>query len=359
MDPARPRRSNCFDFLRLFAAVSVVVSHAIVTLNGVSFLWLSQNGHAWFYDGVPMFFILSGYLVFRSAEQNSLAGRATRVYLRNRVLRIVPAIAVYFAIVILAELVFYGVPNAAPWKWPQMLWGGIHFPNGSLWTLPAEFSFYLIVPLLLIYERRRGSRRLIFSLLAVSVAGAAIVLADENGLSDGFTYLMRYTFLPWLAFFGIGIAWLRFEHRIPLTRLGFAIATLAYITLRTLDVFGVQDRFGAVAIEFVGAIPLSYAIFFVGYKGPAFLASVTRRIGDLSYATYIWHMFVVDVLIQTGAAAAWPKAVLPAAVLGFTLAIAFVSWWVIEGPALRLKRYSSRTVPLPLDVTAAPSAQED
>ncbi|MBA3736312.1 MAG: acyltransferase, partial [Actinobacteria bacterium] len=191
---AATRRSNNFDFLRLFAAASVVITHSIANLDGTSFLWLDGDQQAFFYDGVPMFFILSGYLVYRSAQQNYDAGRPKRAYLRNRALRVLPAIAVYFAIVVIVELLFYGVPAVSALKWPSSLWRGIHFPNGSLWTIPVEISFYLAVPVFLWFERRAGTVRLLQGLLVLACIGAIFPLADENGLSNSITYHVRYSF---------------------------------------------------------------------------------------------------------------------------------------------------------------------
>lgn len=45
-------RENAFDFLRLFAAFSVIVGHATVYFN-TNFLWLEPGGGLWFYDRVP------------------------------------------------------------------------------------------------------------------------------------------------------------------------------------------------------------------------------------------------------------------------------------------------------------------
>ena len=63
------RNENAFDFLRLLAALTVVINHSVLHL-GSTFLWHSQNDHFWFYEGVPMFFILSGLLVYRSCERS-------------------------------------------------------------------------------------------------------------------------------------------------------------------------------------------------------------------------------------------------------------------------------------------------
>src|SRR6516165_2965852 len=91
---SRTRNANCFDFLRLFAAVSVLVSHSAEHLK-ISFLWFRSRDQTWFYDGVPLFFILSGYLVFRSFEKCHERRLPVWHFFLNRYLRIAPAIYAY------------------------------------------------------------------------------------------------------------------------------------------------------------------------------------------------------------------------------------------------------------------------
>src|SRR5262245_53434179 len=95
--PAPARAGNCFDFLRLFAAVTVVVSHSVEHLR-LSFLWLVPHGRFWFYDGVALFFILSGFLVYRSCKKCLENDLPVWNFYTNRFLRVAPAIYVYAVI---------------------------------------------------------------------------------------------------------------------------------------------------------------------------------------------------------------------------------------------------------------------
>jgi peptidoglycan/LPS O-acetylase OafA/YrhL len=245
----------------------------------------------------------------------------------NRFLRIVPALLVWAVAVLMLDVLT-----------------GYYAPNGSLWTIPAECSFYVAVPVVLWRTHRFGWSRTLPLLIAVTMLGIALGLSYDV-TSSGRLFLSLYTFVPWALFFVVGMLWLRYEGRIPLRTKWALIALVAYILLRSADVFGLQANVGDQAIQYAGALPLAYLIFFVGYRGPAFLAAIPRRIGDLSYGTYIWHMFVIDVILHFGWG--WPAwTVLPA-----TLVLAAASWWLVEGPSLRMKHYSSRSVPLPADAS--------
>ena len=58
---------------------------------------------------------------------------------------------------------------------------------------------------------------------------------------------------------------------------------------------------------------------------------------DLSYGTYVWHMPVINLLLVL----AFPS---PLSAIALTFALAAVSWFAVERPALRLKRQSLKPV---------------
>lgn len=324
------RRENCFDFLRLFAAVTVVVSHSTDHF-GDRVAWVVPGSNFWFYDGVPMFFIISGYLVFDSGQRCRDRGRSMWDFGLNRFLRIVPGLSLWIiAVVVLKKAT------------------GYYAPNGSLWTIPAECSFYAAVPILLWLIARFGWGPVLPVMVAIAIAGMGLGIGYDLTTAPNFQRTL-YTAVPWSMFFLIGILWLRYEDRIPLRSSWAAVALVLYVLVRTIDVFHIEANVGLRALYYAGALPLSYLIFFIGYRGPQFLAKIPRRIGDLSYGSYIWHMFVVDVILHFGWG--WPAwSVLPA-----TLVIAALSWWLVEAPALRLKRYSTRWVPAPAGAAPEPA----
>ncbi len=105
-----------------------------------------------FFPGVPIFFVISGFLISVSFERR----RDLRSYFQNRILRIYPALWVSFAVtlVLLGVLGFLGLsvvatPTFALWVAAQLscfqLWSpeyfrtfGVGVVNGSLWTIPVE-----------------------------------------------------------------------------------------------------------------------------------------------------------------------------------------------------------------------------
>ena len=87
------RQSNNFDFLRLFAAILVLIDHSPTVLSGNLLSWdpfLEVFGISMGKFGVLVFFIISGYLITMSWEKKKDAID----FILARFLRIYPAVIV-------------------------------------------------------------------------------------------------------------------------------------------------------------------------------------------------------------------------------------------------------------------------
>ena len=350
------KRQNTFDFIRLVAALAVVVEHSVFHLDA-SFLWHNEHNSLWFNGGVATFFILSGMMVYRSGERAHAEGRPWLDFYRNRALRIVPAIYSYFALLVLllvvsgflaprqlltGQFAAFAGSNLllAPVYSPAMLDGfGVGVVNGSLWTIPVEVSFYVVVPLIVLFAARKGwlwatGTVLALAAIAVLLYGAAGATASESVAWKVF----GVTFAPYLWWFGIGIAWSFLWPRVKQSGWIATGAIVLYFALAKLPL----DTGAAFVANAAAAIPLSYAAIWFGYKGPKILGRLTARIGDLSFSVYIWHMIVVNFLVSWGARDwAIDGTLLVLGVMLMTSIIALASWHLVEKPALNRKKYTS------------------
>jgi peptidoglycan/LPS O-acetylase OafA/YrhL len=153
-------RVNNFDLLRILAATQVLVIHSMARL-GIqvpgSLKWFE-----WF-PGVPIFFVISGYLVSASFERQDNIYR----YLKNRFLRIYPGLWACIGLtVVVTSALGYRRTQFMDFAWfPVQLLGFIYTPhflksfgagtyNGSLWTIPIELQFYVMLPLVYLVWRR-------------------------------------------------------------------------------------------------------------------------------------------------------------------------------------------------------------
>lgn len=356
-DPNGSRRNN-FDFLRLFAALTVLVHHAVVHLDA-RFLWHGASDNWWFNGGVPLFFILSGMMVYRSGERCRESGLPWRSFYANRALRIMPALYAYIVVVTVFVVAIGAVRPAdlatptyvayvssnlllAPVYTPPALTDfGVGVVNGSLPTIPMEVSFYLIVPLLVMLVLKSSWRTALVVIFVIAATGVGLYAAVGGTESEPLIWkIYGVTFLPYLWYFALGIFWTRAWSRVRQSGWIALVATVLYFVIDKVPV----GPDGAVITRALAAVPLSYVALWVGYRGPRVLSNFTNRLGDLSFGTYIWHMIVVNSLIFYGART-WriDGTLLVCAVLVISIAVAYISWRVVEKPALGRKRYSSHS----------------
>ena len=164
------------DGLRAVAMTMVIAQHCGL----LPFGWV----------GVWLFFVISGYVITRGflAEESTgrtcralpSAGRRYGAFVRRRLLRIVPAYALYVSVCALLFAIPYGVAGLTDlvglitftYNWQmvfQPLTSTVHWPAiGHLWTLSVEQQFYVFFPLLFLGVPKRWRWRL---------AGALVLLA--------------------------------------------------------------------------------------------------------------------------------------------------------------------------------------
>jgi peptidoglycan/LPS O-acetylase OafA/YrhL len=358
---ALSQRRNSFDLLRLFAAVAVVVQHATVHLNS-NFFWVDPHDTYWFYDGVALFFVLSGALVYRSYDVLVSRGASARTFYRNRALRVIPAIWAY-AIAVTIALLVAGVISVGDLgskgfiAWAVSTFGlipvyhpplfshfGVGVLNGSLWTIPAEVSFYVLVPFMHAMERRIGTMRFV-ALLAI-VAGAGAVIDARYGAAGIPGKLFHVTCFPYFAYFAAGIAAFRLGDRVNRPWLLAVVSIVAYSLMAWVII---DSAFWDIGLpRLLKAAALAGIVLGLGTRDSRTAPILARA--DMSYGTYIWHMVIINFMIwyvaRGGHLPGGTLNVIIAIVL--SLGVAYLSWILVEQPALRKKVASSRVAsPVP------------
>lgn len=335
------RKQNAFDFLRLFAATCVVITHATMFLAD-DFV-LKPLGSL---DGVGIFFVISGMFVYRSGERLAEREGGWREYARNRYLRVAPALYAYtvavavllvvVGAVVLSDLFTPGVAVMvaltlvlAPGYDPQVFADfGTGDLNGALWSIPAEVSFYVAVPVLYLIAKRFGFDRMLLLLLPVAIFGPLL-----GHLAGGpIETLLHHTFVERLGYFMAGVFWSRYWEKAPKHLWLFLAACAVWFALT--PIVG-SEWYRPVAL----AIPLSYAVIYAGYNAPSFFSTITHRVGDISFGTYIWHMPIINYFVWRGWTEGW-WTVVGALLLAWAFGAA--SWWLVERRFLLRKRMSAR-----------------
>jgi peptidoglycan/LPS O-acetylase OafA/YrhL len=338
-------RANNFDTLRLLAAISVIFSHSFLIADGTQknepLILLTGNQSVLGLCGVFVFFAISGFLVTQSFEST---GHPLR-FLVKRALRIFPGlfVAALLSAFVLAPLVttlephaFFSRPDPYRYVVGNTLLDttvhelpGVMFVNnpvgleinGSMWTLRIEFMMYLTVFAL-------GVTRLLTLpvVLLLLALGMACLRFDALDFLGGWGWL--------LGFFAAGML----LYKLRATRIfGGRIAVLALIGL----ILSVPLR------EFILLFPVfgCYLALWLALN-PRLPVIPAAHFGDLSYGLYIYGWPVEEAVIWAmGGRALWWQVF--AIALPATVAFAYLSWHLIERPALRLKPDPRRRAALP------------
>ena len=339
-----PRQANNFDLLRILFAWFVIISHSYV-LNGLGatdpLFQVTNQTFLFSFIGVKGFFIISGYLIFKSM----MVSTSIPEYLIKRVLRIFPALAVVLVLTLVAiyfiypnnlvpffknkEVLAYFLGNMILFK-PHFFISGIFNGqysaaiNGSLWTIEYEFFFYLFI-LLLFYVRT--NEKLLRVLLSFLIAAFLIVRLFFYNWT-----VQTHFFIPLESLFDLG----------PYFLMGsllslFDLEALPYKNAIAAVLLGVllaatYTNAGHVVVYFT----LPFLVIYVGKKTSGLAAWVHTKIGDPSYGIYLYAFPLQQILIYFFKPSTFWLFVMSS--IG-AFVFGYFSWILIEKKALSLKRY--------------------
>lgn len=327
---------NHFGLLRLLLALAVVVSHALsVTTGRVEDEPLAAStGFTLGEHAVNGFFAISGFLVTMSYDQ-----RGWRDYIVARTLRIAPGLIAATLVVSLLLGSALTRLDLAAYLGDGRLWRFISatlttfksaaplpgvfdnnplpFPMGTVWTLKYETLCYLGV----LAAGLAGlflHRRIVLGLwLALVLATVAREIVSPDG-PKGVETALR---LP-LIFLTGGLIYL-WRERVPLSLAGLAVA-LATALLSPTPIY----KAALYLVTAWGVLVLALA--------PALTRWRSEPPADLSYGVYLYGWPVQQAFVTLFPAAGALALFFPA--LALTLIVAALSWYLVEKPALGLKR---------------------
>lgn len=379
--PSR-RHFPLLDGYRALAALLVVLCHAAL-ISGLNGRLASSLGPylARADVGVAIFFVLSGFLIYRPFVTARLAdrpGMGTVEFYRRRVLRIFPAYWVTL-------LVVGYVMKAPGFEPPHNVFAHLFLvhiydidqviggPVQQSWSLATEISFYLVVPLYAALVGIRRSRRddrgqfrwELTGVTALVVFGVGIKLvALAAGVSDP-RFGQLGTTLPFrIDAFALGMglavisawqdhtgsdgpAWFDSRWFAPSCYAAALVTFWAVSTRFDLSLGPIFSGTDAFIVNQLYALTAFFALL-PGFFGPprrgvvrrVFAHPVAVWIGLISYGIYIWHEAWLEVWFRVTdhrylAAPFWQVLIWN---LVLTIPVAALSYYVIERPLLRLKK---------------------
>ena len=362
--PGNPR-FPLFDSLRAVAALCVFAGHTVTGVYTVSehptlFLWAAELA----YEGVAIFFLISGFLLYRPFLVARRGGPAVGVapYAKRRFLRIVPAYWVALTIFIAAGFVS-GVTTSNWWIFYAFgqIYSSVDIGHGIgvAWTLCIEVTFYAALPLFALVAGRLAGRSRWFAtdlgLLALLAAGSLAFRAHFRAFTEISTVSTLAGTFFWFALgMGLAIASVALERRpIGATKLWPVASWIAAVGLFVLNH---QVQKGFLGLGARGALVLTHvlyglsalfvlmpAIFAEHATGPVQRLLRLRPlawIGLISYAFYLYHTIVIDQLNKVAKDAGISARYAVVAIASFlvTLACASASYYLLERPVMRWGR---------------------
>ena len=356
------------DGVRALAVVSIVLFHTAVfgqaTSGSLPGRLLSHLNF-----GVALFFVISGFLLYRpfiAHRAGGAAAPAVRDYAKRRFLRIYPAYWVALTVLLLLP----GLTGSVPGNLLQLygLWhneclhGSFVCRLSQTWSLVVELTFYIALPFYVAaigrLTRRLDARAWVRAEFAVLAVCSAVSLALEFGVFSNTPTWVDATLFGhffWFAL-GMGMAVLSAalsggvsDFRVLRTvtarpGLLWLVALLLYAALcewlPASPFVGPHDQAFVTALVFglVSALLLLPAVFATrGTSVPERVLTqpVVAWIGLISYGIFLWHFAIALDLGFLGHKN--PFGIVLLGTVAIVIPVAAASYYLVERPILRLK----------------------
>jgi peptidoglycan/LPS O-acetylase OafA/YrhL len=265
--------------------------------------------------GVPLFFVLSAYLLTNTLKECLPSSSNFRNYLLRRLFRIFPA---YY--VCLASLVI--ITGASTWQVithifaihtiSNSTFGGINYP---FWSISVEISFYILLPFMAWRFRQRESL-LLYAMIFLGLSWQLVsgALRMQNGFDNSYDWSARMFLVTALPAFALGM-YASFVQRNgklavmqKIIKLGVILSAFETI-FRFCDVLlielpaGLQlprtamhGSLGYLAFGSVGFILINHD-YKKDFLKRVFLRGMIdffARIGKISFSIYLWHLPIIQ-----------------------------------------------------------------
>jgi peptidoglycan/LPS O-acetylase OafA/YrhL len=382
----RQQRFPALDGMRALACYAVIATHVGFATgtsigSGAAAPWLSRLDAA-----VPIFLILSGFLLYRPFVLRAIRGApapAALDFYRRRAVRLLPA----FWLSVVVTLGLLNTHSSRPGTWlsyltlTQIYDGHDTDPSLShMWTLVVELSFYAALPLLALSLRVTAGgvesilqrQCLLLGCLVALSFGWQILTFRLSALSYETTKWMSGN-VDWLAlgmFLAVLSAVPAEVHALSRLRsvltewagsggLCWLLALLLF-WFCTLPVGGPIDLTVPTAWQHVTKHVLeggtAFFLMLPLTLGPASTISsllgnpVSRFFGEISYGVYLWHLPMLIFLQRTLRLGVFQGHYLELFLLtaGSSSLLGALSWYLLERPLLRrFSRSSSPSQPVP------------
>ncbi len=326
------------DGVRALAIVAVVWHHTTGPERTVD---LAERG----FLGVDMFFVLSGFLIttILLRETERTGDISLKRFYARRSLRIFPlyyglVLASFAGSFVMSGSHFEGVRESIV---PLLAYMVNWFPTTSLffvaWSLAAEEQFYLVWPPL---QKLLGFFALVplgLFLVGNQLVNFGFLFADQREGMDmleiTFTPILLGVFAAYLLNYRFSQVWALLGHRWAAPLLGLGLVALLILPSDDTSLVGMHRlAIHVLMTAWLITLVIREDHLLAGFlKLPALI-----RLGVVSYGMYLFHMFVIHVVVEMLGALDLSVTLFLVVTVG-TYLVSELSFRFFEQPLLRLK----------------------
>lgn len=294
-----PRKIVQLDYIRAVAIVFIVLLH-VSDKNGTADI----HSAAWFFTssiqslvrvGLPLFFILSGYLLLRKYDNIHDA----LFFYKKRVIRILP-------LFLLWSLIYYCVKHHDGFSIVSFIEAVLSGPTwGHLWFVYTLLGIYLTTPILGTVLSQLSNKTAAVLILGTLVFNNIAFFADQLGVdAEFFGYMPKI----WMGYFMMGYLARLFEetdngHRMKYLYLSLPLLYLATFVMIPYRYDGGTPIFGPLHLapyDMSVTMPLfAFCLFMAIRKLPVHSNRLIEFLSSKSFNIYFSHILFVKIYDRT------------------------------------------------------------
>lgn len=298
-------RLSILDVFRFFSALSVMLYHYFFLYDHSSFSNLNTDSFLKYgYFGVEFFFVISGFVISMSAENQGF-----KKFLVSRIARIMPALWVCVTLTSLFILLigqdFYQITYfkyfANMIMLPNILKQG--FIDGSYWSLYYEIQFYVFISIIILLNKIDRIKNIFFVWFIVSAA--IEIMLEIFGFNFKPLFWIRTLLMTDFSFYFIAgaMSYQIYKKGYAADLMLLFVATLPFAILKEVKhAQHLSIAYGVDISPFVSSILVFFVyVMFFGVSLKKFSLSGNKKIillGSLTYPLYLIHQVVGFVQIN-------------------------------------------------------------
>jgi peptidoglycan/LPS O-acetylase OafA/YrhL len=323
--------------------------------------------------GMFIFFALSGFLITQLivAEHEKYGKVRLGRFLKRRVVRLLPSLAVFVGIWFLAVCLFMGdswlttVPQGGPGQfigfktaiegvlatfsyfmnWVEIFhWFSGYVPIGHIWSLAVEMQFYIIWAAMLVFLLRFGRRVALWAAVIGSLAASVEAIWLMHGGHNGLRVYMGTDVRAGALLAGSAAAILWTYARFDFNRSKFfSVAAVVSVGVVIWSAFAFTKPTFSLSQQLawpLTAVACAIVVLFMVEKADSVFGRWAARpvityIGKRSYALYLWHYLWLTWFRSLGFLGV-------IAALMMSLISAELSWRLVENPVTAWSKRATR-----------------